>query len=107
MEQRLSIKDGEVHLWYTFPEEIRDQALMSRYHTMLNPEEAAQQKRFHFERHRHQYLLTRAMIRSLLSGYSGIPPESLRFEKTNTGVQNWSQSREFCPCISTFLTPMV
>lgn len=82
---KLNIQPDEVHLWYAFPEEIKDKQLLNRYFPLLNTEEAVQQKRFHFEKHRHQYLITRAMIRTLLSRYVDIPPEQLRFIKNEYG----------------------
>ncbi len=82
----LELADDEVHVWLTFPEEIRAPSLLARYHALLNPEEAAQQKRYHFERHRHQYLLTRALCRTLLSRYDpSHGPAEWRFEKNEYG----------------------
>ncbi|MEN8215134.1 MAG: hypothetical protein ABFS56_01900 [Pseudomonadota bacterium] len=34
---------------------------------MMTPEEQAQRQRFHFAKHRHQYLITRALVRTTLS----------------------------------------
>ncbi len=83
--QNLTLHDDEVHVWYTFPGEITRKDLLDRYFPMLNTEESAQQKRFHFDRHRHQYLVTRAMIRSLLARYVGVPAHELRFNKNAYG----------------------
>ena len=83
---KLDIRPDEIHLWFAFPPEIRDEALLARYHGFLNPEEAHQQQRFHFERHRHQYLITRAVIRSLLSRYHpSVAPAEWCFEKNQYG----------------------
>ncbi len=81
-----ALPEDEVHLYFSVPEEITDPSLLQRYHQLLNPDEAAQQKRFHFERHRHQYLITRAMIRTTLSRYvPQIKPEQWEFEKNQYG----------------------
>ena len=77
--------ENEVHLWLAFPDEIRDPGLLTRYHAMLNPEEAAKQKRYHFEKHRHQYLVTRAVIRTQLSRYANVAPEDWVFEANEYG----------------------
>ncbi len=82
---RLELPPNEVHLWFAFPDEIQDRVLLQRYHELLTPEEAKQQQRFHFEKHRHQYLVTRAVIRSLLSRYESLPPADWRFEKNKYG----------------------
>ena len=81
----LALQKHDVHMWYCFPREIKDPDLLARYFPLLNAEEAVQQKRFHFEKHRHQYLITRAMIRTLLSRYVGIAPQDLRFQKNDYG----------------------
>ncbi len=76
----------EIHLWYACDEQIRDTQLLSRYHSLLNEEESAQQKRFYFEKHRHQYLITRALVRTVLSLYvNEISPEQWQFTKNKYG----------------------
>lgn len=82
---KLDLAPHEVHLWYSFPKQIQKPDLLAQYHPLLNEEEAVQQKRFHFERHRHQYLITRAMVRTLLGRYLNIAPEQLRFVKNEYG----------------------
>lgn len=78
----MEIKANEVHLWFADDEDIRDNDLLARYLALLNDEERAQQQRFHFERHRHQYLITRALVRSVLSLYTdAVPPEAWKFNK--------------------------
>lgn len=84
--ENLMLNDQDVHLWLAFPKEIDNPQLLAQYHAMLTPEEAKQQQRFHFQRHRHQYLITRALIRSLLSRYvPTIAPADWRFEKNEYG----------------------
>ena len=63
----MMISSNEVHLWYILDEQISDPALLLRYHRLLNEEETKQQKRFLFKKHRHQYLVTRALMRCVLS----------------------------------------
>jgi 4'-phosphopantetheinyl transferase len=41
--------------------------------------------RFHFESHKHQYLLTRAFERDILSNYLGVHPASLLYKKSQYG----------------------
>lgn len=80
----MKIKENEVHLWYVRDDKINDNDLLVKYHGFLSEEERVQQKRFHFEKHRHQYLVTRALVRSVLSLYvDAIPPEAWQFEKNN------------------------
>jgi len=81
----LNLAQDEIHLWFACPEEIRDPALLEAYHGLMNEKEAIQQKRFHFEKHRHQYLITRALVRSVLSKYAAIEPADWQFEKNKYG----------------------
>lgn len=78
----MKIRKNEVHLWYARDEQINDKDLLAKYHELLNDEERAQQKRFHFKKHQHQYLITRALVRSVLSLYvHTIPPKAWEFGK--------------------------
>jgi 4'-phosphopantetheinyl transferase len=52
---------------------------------LLSQEEQRQQLRFHFERDRHRYLVTRAMQRTVLSKYVGIAPRDWRFTSNDYG----------------------
>ncbi len=58
-----------VDLWFAYDQRVRDTALLARYHTLLSAPEQAQRRRFVFARHRHQYLITRALVRTVLSYY--------------------------------------
>ena len=82
----LELKENEVHLWLVYPEEVTDPQLLRLYHGFMNAKEKEKQARFHFERHRHQYLITRATIRSLLSRYMPqTPPAGWVFEENKYG----------------------
>lgn len=82
----LNLSPNQVDLWLVYPEEIKDPFLLERYHALMNPTEKEKQARFHFERHRHQYLLTRATIRSLLSRYMPeVSPAGWAFEENKYG----------------------
>ncbi len=82
----MTISAYEIHLWYVQDQNIDDSQLLSQYHNLLNNEERLQQKRFHFERDRHQYLITRALVRSVLSLYvNTTSPEKWKFKKNAYG----------------------
>lgn len=88
------INPDSIHLWYAYDEQITDPQLLSRYHRLLNAEERAQQKRFHFKKHRHQYLITRALVRTVLSIYvSEIAPDQWEFTKNKFGKPAITKSR--------------
>jgi 4'-phosphopantetheinyl transferase len=69
----------EVDLWLLFPDEVRDAALLRRYRELLTEEERAHEKRFRFGRDQHRFLLTRVLVRTVLSRYASIAPREWRF----------------------------
>jgi 4'-phosphopantetheinyl transferase len=73
------IHSGHVHLWLAFLDEIVDPHLLAQYRLLLSEEELLQQARFHFERDRHRYLVTRALVRTVLSEYAPVAPRDWRF----------------------------
>lgn len=73
------IDSSQIHLWLCFYESIRDPALLNEYVGLLSTEELRQQRRFYFERDRHRYLVTRAMVRTVLSKYAPIAPKEWKF----------------------------
>ena len=81
----LILNPNEIHLWFSFPDEIRDVRLLLAYKKLLSPDELDKERRFHFLKHRHQYLIARALIRSTLSRYTAIEPKLLRFFKNYYG----------------------
>ena len=86
---------GEAHLWLARDEAIHAPALIEAYQGLLTPEEAERQQRFHFERHRHQHLVTRALVRCVLSHYTGSPPADWRFVAGERGKPDVSAPRGF------------
>ena len=81
-----NLAPGEIHLWFAHDEEITDAGLISQYHRVMSPEETRRHQRFRFARHRHQYLVTRALVRSVLSFYHPeITPGEWQFGKNEYG----------------------
>jgi 4'-phosphopantetheinyl transferase len=83
LERQLSRQD--VHLYFSWPEEISDPALLSRYESLLSADERERMSRFHFARNRHQYLITRALIRASLSTYYPLDPGAWQFSQNRYG----------------------
>ncbi|RKZ37486.1 MAG: 4-phosphopantetheinyl transferase [Gammaproteobacteria bacterium] len=84
-EQPLKLNLHDIHLWLAFPDEIQSPERLSTYQEMMTLEEQVQQQRFHFSKHRHQYLITRALVRTTLSRYANIEPHQWRFSKNAYG----------------------
>lgn len=81
----IELADNEIHLWFTFPDKIIENRLLTQYQQFLSVEEHKRWQQFHFAKHQHQYLMTRALIRTTLSRYLKGTPEKWQFSKNNYG----------------------
>jgi 4'-phosphopantetheinyl transferase len=80
-QDSIAMLETEVHLWYIEPETIADPALLAAYDALLTPAERARNRRYVFERHRHQHLVTRALVRTVLTTYHpAVDPREWAFE---------------------------
>jgi 4'-phosphopantetheinyl transferase len=84
----------EVHLWYTLCRNVTDAALIQAYHDLMSPAERAQQARFVFAKDRHQYLVTRALVRTVLSRYVPEDPRAWSFRTNDYGRPEVAGPRE-------------
>jgi 4'-phosphopantetheinyl transferase len=78
-EPPLSPRPDEVHLWVVEPERVLEPRLLSAYLGLLDASERERHQRFRFEKHRHQFLVSHALVRVTLSRYAPVPPEAWRF----------------------------
>lgn len=76
---------GQIDLWFCFDAEVGEHWLPIYRDQLLNEAERAREKRFHFERDRRQFVITRALVRSVLSRYVAIPPADWQFEPGSHG----------------------
>jgi 4'-phosphopantetheinyl transferase len=81
----LTLAPGEVHLWLAYYDRFAQSGLPDSYLELLSDEERAQMARFHFERDRLRYQVTRALVRTTLSRYSLIPAAHWRFTSNEYG----------------------
>ena len=79
------LDDSQVHVWLTEPGLVTDSATLEGYEALMTPEERTKQRRFHFERDRHDCLVTRALVRTTLSRYAAVGPAAWRFEQNRYG----------------------
>jgi len=75
----ITLPPGEAHLWYASPDELKDPALLAQYRSWLAPAERERHDRFRFDKHRHEYLVTRALVRWTLSRYAAVQPGEWKF----------------------------
>lgn len=80
------LKQDEIHLWCCDDTQVKDAALLQHYSTWLDDVERSRLRRFYFARHRHQFLVTRALVRFALSSYhSSLEPADWRFGTNDYG----------------------
>jgi 4'-phosphopantetheinyl transferase len=82
----LNLADNEIHVWLAFDREFSDEPVLQAFETLLSPDEQARRGRLKAPGLSHQFLVTRALQRSVLSSYSaGVAPEAWRFEIAEHG----------------------
>jgi len=75
----LSSDSRTIDLWCTYISEIGDESLWLRYDALLGADERARQARFRFAKDQRRYLVTRALVRTVLSRYAAVRPEEWTF----------------------------
>ncbi|HUN70964.1 MAG TPA: 4'-phosphopantetheinyl transferase superfamily protein [Steroidobacteraceae bacterium] len=75
----LTADSRRIDLWCTYISEIGDDVLLSRYDALLTAEERARQARFRFAKDQRRHLVTRALVRTVLSRYAAVRPEDWAF----------------------------
>lgn len=78
-QARLALPDQEIHLWLAAYQQFDDLQLRSHLRTLLRDAERAQEPAFHFADDRLRYLVTRAMVRTVLSRYADVLPADWAF----------------------------
>ena len=78
-------KPNEIHFFYSMVEEIRDPLLLNRYRALLSEKERAKTDRYVFAKDRHKCLITRALLRCVLSACTGVAPEVFDFTENAYG----------------------
>jgi 4'-phosphopantetheinyl transferase len=70
---------SRIDLWCTYISDVGDAGLWPRYDALLSAEERAKQARFRFARDQRRFLVTRALVRTVLSRYVAVRPEDWVF----------------------------
>ncbi len=82
----LQISPDQIHLWLAFDREINNANLIADYRRLLlDDAERQREKRFYFAKDQHQYLVTRALVKTVLSRYATVAPDHWRFSKNKYG----------------------
>jgi 4'-phosphopantetheinyl transferase len=76
---------GDIHIWCSLIADIVDPSLWVKYRALLSEPERAQEPRFYFDRDRRSYLVTRALVRTVLSRYCDVAPKDWAFTQNRYG----------------------
>jgi 4'-phosphopantetheinyl transferase len=74
-----------VDVWYVAADDVRDPSVVRACTALLTDEERIRHAAFVFEKHRHEYLVTRALVRAVLASYVGVAPSALAFVRNEYG----------------------
>jgi 4'-phosphopantetheinyl transferase len=74
-----------IDVWLAHYDEISDPHLHAEYRSLLTEEERRQELRFYFPDDQRRYLVTRVMVRTVLSRYLAIEPKDWRFTNNRYG----------------------
>lgn len=81
----LALQRNQIHLWICNTLDICDSARLSQYRQLLNDEECSRVDRFYFDKDKHDYLVSHAMVRLVLSEYAAVAPQHWQFEHNAYG----------------------
>ena len=82
----MDVADNEIHLWFSCDRDIQEHTASEKYLRLLDESEKKRHQTFRFDQHKHQYLVTRALIRTVLSMYHpDVAPEQWQFKKNKHG----------------------
>ena len=76
---------NKAHVYWVALEEAKDHALIADYHALMAKDESVRHDRLHFEHSRHEFLLTRALVRTTLSRYASVDPKDWEFRNNPYG----------------------
>jgi len=77
--------ESEVHVWFARPEAATDPDRLAYYASILSSEEKTRHQRFHFDRDRHLFLVSHALVRRVLSSYVDVDPSAWQFSSNDFG----------------------
>ena len=81
----LVLLPGQIDVWVALADQPRDAELAAWFGQVLTEDERRQHGKFMFEKDRRRYLLTRSLVRYVLSRYVPVAPADWRFEPTAFG----------------------
>lgn len=83
--ERFTVDEGGIDIWLAFYHEIEDAQLLASLREFLSEEERCREPRFYFADDRKRYLVTRALVRTVLSRYAEVAPNDWTFSSNDYG----------------------
>lgn len=93
----------EAHVWFANPDTVTDPDVLRHYLGLLSPDEAERYRRFHLAADRTRYLVSHALVRTVLSGYLDVEPATWRFVPGEHGRPEIGYPQDL-PCVRFNLT---
>ncbi|MDY6945153.1 MAG: 4'-phosphopantetheinyl transferase superfamily protein [Pseudomonadota bacterium] len=93
--EALTASEHHIDVWLAYYHDIADASLHAEYRALLTEEERSKEFRFYFPDDQRRYLVTRAMVRTVLSRYLAVDPADWRFTNNEYGrpaIANLSQA---------------
>jgi 4'-phosphopantetheinyl transferase len=87
----MTILPAAVHIWRVLLPDFFGKKNDLR--ALLNVDEGNRADRFKFAIHQDRFIIARALLRKILNLYTGIPPESIKFDYGNRGKPYLSENR--------------
>lgn len=81
----VGLQPGRAVVWFTNVNSVSDSRLLSEYESLLSDEERKRHQAFHFARDRHLYLVAHGLLRTSLSRYADVQPQSWTFSSEELG----------------------
>jgi 4'-phosphopantetheinyl transferase len=81
----IDLDERTAHLWYVLADDVRDPELLRACRALMAPAELEEETRFHLPEGRHLHVITRALVRSVLSRYAPIAPRDWSFVRNAHG----------------------
>lgn len=88
----LSLEAGTVHLWCI--DLLQPPYPFSFYANLVSPEEIERAKRFYFEKDQMQFIIGRGTLRHLISRYTSVPSDKIRFDYNAFGKPAFQHSSD-------------
>ena len=89
------LANAKVHVWHASLEQPAD--VVQKLEGFLSNEERQQAEAFRYQEHRQSFVISRGILRNLLSRYTNIQPKQIQLKYTLTGkpfLANWGETKD-------------